>query len=230
MISWIRFLHIVNLILLADGGEQYDVKNPNSFQLFENDELCQEVFSRELAAVKNLKRLRVILGDHKREITNALDEEALKKSQRSVVEVKKSIDDLTSEFPTVEDFQGAQRAMMALQDTYNFDPLQLVSDGKIFLSRYARTGTNLTLPGDHRLSWRDVSDMASLSFRRRRFDTAIAFLRSTFDAIKLAPKEERPSKVEYKRMVSFRKELAAWNNKYLLKTRVLVDSEHRVAV
>ena len=72
--------------------------------------------------------------------------------------------------------------------------------------------------------------MALLSRRRRRFDTAIEFLRATFEAIPLAPKEERPSRAEYKSMVSFRKELAAWNNKYLLKTRVLADSEHRVAV
>ena len=230
MTSWIHLLHIINLILLTDGGEQYDVENPNSFQLFENDELCREVFRSELDLVTNLKRLRLSLEEHKREVRNSLDGGAPEQSLRSVAEMKKSLGEITSQFPTVEDFEGALRAMTALQDTYNFEPIQLVSEGRIFMPHYARTRTNLTLPGDHRLSWVDLRDMASLSYRRRKFDTAVGFLKATFEAIPLAPKEKRPSKAEYKRMVLFRKELAAWNNKYLLKTRVLADSEHRVDV
>ena len=100
----------------------------------------------------------------------------------------------------------------------------------IMLFFKALTITSFLIESEPRLSWVDLRDMAALSRRRRRFDTAIHFLRATFEAIPLAPKEERPSRAEYKKMLSLRKELAAWNNKYLLKTRVLVDSEHRVAV
>ena len=155
MISWILTLHIiVNLIMLTDGGEQFDVENPNSFQLFENDELCREVFSSELALVAKLKRLRVGLEEHKREVRNAIDGRGdLELSLGSVAEIKQDLgEELTGRFPSVEDFDGALRAMMALQETYNFDPRQLVSDGRIFMPHYARTGTNLSIAGDHRVA------------------------------------------------------------------------------
>ena len=107
MISWILTLHIiVNLIMLTDGGEQFDVENPNSFQLFENDELCREVFSSELALVAKLKRLRVGLEEHKREVRNSLDERGdLEQSLVSVAKMKQELgEELMNRFPSVEDF------------------------------------------------------------------------------------------------------------------------------
>ena len=155
MISWILTLHIiVNLIMLTDGGEQFDVENPNSFHLFENDELCREVFGSELDLVANLKRLRASLEEHKREVRNALDGRGdLEQSLVSVTEIKQELgEEQTNRLPNVGDFEGALRAMTALQETYNFDPLQLVSDGRIFMPHYARTGTNLSIAGDHRVA------------------------------------------------------------------------------
>ena len=145
MSPWMHSLHIIHLILLTDGGEQYDVENPNSFQLFENDELCQEVFSSELHLVTKLKRLRFGLEEHKREVRKALDGAHLEQSLISVAKMKQDLlgGESTSQFPSAGDFEGALRAMTVLQDTYNFDPLKLVSDGRIFVPRYARTGTNL---------------------------------------------------------------------------------------
>ena len=109
--------------------DDHDTSQPYNFtlyefEMFENFELTREVRKNETGLIISLKRLRESLEKRKERIGRGLDEDD------RFANLLEEISNLTSDFPSPRDFDGALKGLLLLQDTYDFD-LGALTKGKL---------------------------------------------------------------------------------------------------
>ena len=131
----------------ADYGDiNIDETNPYAFHMFENVNLCLEIFNRERHFLQDLKATRARLQNQLAAL------KALQSKPRSAVGLSRAslstletlamadrLNESTRNFPDTMDLDGAVNAMVLLYDTYSFD-LSLSLQGAISLRYYDKIG------------------------------------------------------------------------------------------
>ena len=192
-----------------------------TFGTFENFELTRDVFRDEVQFVRELKQLRILLQRSKEQLLQGeLSSTATATATATIAlrDVQMRLNNISSRFPEEEDFEGALRGLVFLQDTYRFNLIEL-SKGRLVSKDYPRGP--LALDNDHHLVLDDFYRLTKLSFAFKWYDRASEFLQVAF---KLLEGETR-MKAD---MVKMRKNLMILNNQNLFKLKRSVTGEMKI--
>ena len=145
-------LMLVQLCASTDYGDvKPDLDYPFAFHMFENVNLCHDVFNQERKFIQDLKDTRSKLSG-KLESLKVLqkdteNEEALgtvSLSSQDTLTMKSRFNESTKSFPEDIDVEGAVNAMVQLYDTYRFNITALL-EGVIHVPYYEQIGQSIVI-------------------------------------------------------------------------------------
>ena len=217
---------ILNFISVKSQTLDELKNNPYNYYMFENFEMCKEVYKMEsLELVPKIQLIRNMLEQRKKIIENYLESKEIinnlnnlrskqwEEEQGITPEANKTY------FPTDQDYEGATLGLVRLVRTYQVN-LTLLSDHG--LVQYQGTTTNQKMFNSYeRLSAIDYMALAMKAQNFKMFDVAIEFSR---EILRLLPKETGNIMVPDIVRQSFdkmRHDLVTLNNQYLMKTKMI---------
>ena len=202
--------------------------NPYNYHMFENFEMCKEVYKMEslelvpkIQLIRNtLEQRKDLIGKYLKSKKEIFIKNLLKESR---VWEQDKLEEAKIHFPTDQDYEGALSGMVRLVRTYQVN-LTVLSDNGIV--QYQGTTTNQkSFNSYERLSAIDFLALAIKAQRFKMFDVAIEFSR---EILRLLPKETGSIMVPHSIRESFdkmRRDLATLNNRYLMKTKVIAGDK-----
>jgi hypothetical protein len=137
------------------------------------------------------------------------------KSQREL------INEVTVDFPTADDFNGAVKGMVMLQETYEM-LLDATVEGKV--TYYTSQNLLKEFQGREQLMVDDLYLMSQKATSQLLFDVAIEFLRA---ALNLAKTVKVPNSIMIK-IGTLKKNLVHMNNQHLLRWQQMVGTNYKV--
>lgn len=198
-------------------GQKFD------FKLFENVDGSIKVYQQEKLLIGKLKDIREELKTAKKSMKNNLHKSdiltALKAMKMSIKSTFENVQNLTSEFPRVEDFDGAIRGLFAIFYTYQFNLTEAMQSGK-FEYFDATKGHIRSFESHEKLDIMDGESMLNLAMIRKTYSAGVWILKSIFDSIKWSKNGIKKS--IFKRLDKKKKTLIKLNNGYLLKSEMIL--------
>ena len=221
---------ILNFISVKSQTLDELKNNPYNYYMFENFEMCKEVYKTEsLELVPKIQLIRNMLEQRQKIVEKYLESKEiinnLNNLKRKQWEQEQGITPEANKtyFPTDQDYEGATLGLVRLVRTYEVN-LTLLSDHG--LVQYQGTTTNQKMFNSYeRLSAIDFIALAIKAQRFKMFDIAIEFSR---EILRLLPKETGSIMVPHSIRQSFdkmRRDLATLNNRYLMKTKVFAGDK-----
>ena len=217
---------ILNFISVKSQTLDELKNNPYNYYMFENFEMCKEVYKTEsLELVPKIQLIRNMLEQRKQFIEKYLESKEIinnlnnLKSKQWEQEQGITPEPNKTYFPTDQDYEGATLGLVRLVRTYQVN-LTLLSD--YGLVQYQGTTTNQKMFNSYeRLSAIDYMALAMKAQNFKMFDVAIEFSR---EILRLLPRETGSIMVPDIVRQSFdkmRHDLVTLNNQYLMKTKMI---------
>jgi prolyl 4-hydroxylase len=143
-----------------------------------------------------------------------------KEDLAAIPAIRLSVNQSIEDFPDNEDYNGALKGLVMLQDTYDLD-LDAATEGNV--AYYSSQFLYKEFQGKEKLQVEDLYDLANKATSQLLFDTGIVFLQAAFN---LAEKI-KPTKSLMKKMKTLRKNLVHLNNKHLMKWQKMLGDNYK---
>ena len=133
--------------------------------------------------------------------------------------LKEKIQNITNEFPTENDFLGAQKGLLTLFYTYHFDIPKTIFNGT--LAYFDHTGQKRRFNCHEKMNVYDYEKLMNLAIERQNYAGAIYVLQDIFLALKSMKKFEDHKFL--KKIELARSNLIKLNNGYLEKSQTFLS-------
>lgn len=197
-------------------GQKFD------FKLFENVDGSSKVYQQEKVLIEKLKGIREKFRLVKTVMKNVDDYDlqnvanCLQNLKMDVEKWQENVQNETSEFPRIEDFDGAIRGLFTIFYTYHFNLTQSMHSGKF---EFVDANKQLrTFESYEKLGILDAELLLDMAMNRQIYSAAVQILVHIFEAFQSGT----IAKPLLKRLNQKKKLLIKLNNGYLSKSQKIL--------
>ena len=208
------------------------------FQLFENFNVCRDVYLKEIKVLKKLLEVRQNLLEAKRNLRdilksgdNSISENMLpsvKGKLSSTIDIISELSKVqTNEYPTDFDVMGSIKAMFILHSSYDLNMTAAVHEGK--LSYQDHHGIHREYQAYEKFNVMDVISIADKALENRDYALAIDLTRHIIKMLKHNKGKilSKNDKKIFKKVEWLKKNLMKANNEYIEKNKSYIGKGHR---